>query len=1167
MRYEIPIDAIPQNIAVYHFINDDFIFVDFNSTAEKTEQVKKADLLQKKLLDVFPKAKEFGLYEVMLRVLKTGQSEVHENTFYSDSRISGWRRNHIIRLPNHDIMAIYEDLTALKQLESEAERHKQQLEDAQEIAKIGSWTWQVSNNEVFLSTEMCAILELPNTHQQMTLPELLAQLPDAVSQALQETMKNAVAKQTAYRVKLPFIKHNQHKTLIFSGKPKFVNDQPLMCTGTVQDISNQQDTLDQLAALGLIIDNIKNEVFIFEVDSLKFTFINQAALKNIGYSLPEMLQKTPVDIKPNINAAQFDGLLKKLMQTPDKFITFETVHRRKDGTDYDVEIRLQLLELENQTQFVVIANDITTIKQKRQQLEESEQKFKHIAANEFMGVFIYGETFIYVNQAFCTLLGYTESELLQLSPADLVHPEQKKLIQKMTQRRLKGESFHHQYDDIKLITKSGQIKEVRVATETILYQDQYVGMGTLVDITDIINTKQQLTMLAQVTQQTDDLIKIVNAQGEILFVNQATIKHSGFSETELVGAHTHILKSNHHDEAFYQNLWQTIMAGKVFHNIFVNKKKNGELFYEEETITPILNEAQEIAYFVSTGKDITSRIQMENALKESEQNFRNIFDNASDGIVIHSSDGILLDVNKVIEQRLGYSRNELIGKGLDFIDAPHAAANIPKMSKKLQENGKILFEGTHITKQGLQIPVEINATLIEYQHQPAVLSVVRDISRRKESERALIEAEELYRTLYKLSPVGILLLDPYTTKALEFNQTAHEQLGYSHDEFRQLRISDYELLEKPEETLAIIQKLNTGQPHTFQTQHKTKLGEARDIMVSVQKITLNKQSLLFCLYQDITNLNRFEQEFKTLSLRLSLATKAANIGVWEWDIPNNTLIWDQRMNELYEVNPQSPIDRIEHWKAILDPKDAPMVEQRIEQALQGIQDFDVQYRIHSQTGQIKTIQAMGLVEFDTHKNPLKMVGVNWDISQQKEYEKYLEKNVYLDPLTLIANRRQFDKSFEEEWRRAQRKKSILSICMIDIDFFKNFNDSLGHAQGDVCLKQVAQAINENVSRAGELAARYGGEEFIVLLPNNNAEETLKMAKALCEKVINLKIPHPNSKASKYVTISIGCATLDFSDAPLESPEHLIKQADDALYKAKENGRNRVEVYGTVEIQI
>lgn len=168
--------------------------------------------------------------------------------------------------------------------------------------------------------------------------------------------------------------------------------------------------------------------------------------------------------------------------------------------------------------------------------------------------------------------------------------------------------------------------------------------------------------------------------------------------------------------------------------------------------------------------------------------------------------------------------------------------------------------------------------------------------------------------------------------------------------------------------------------------------------------------------------------------------------------------------------------------------------------------------------------------------------------------KKMEQLSYLDGLTHIYNRRGFDRAASAEWKRMQRDGNILSLLMIDVDYFKKFNDHYGHQEGDDCLKLVASTLEGELFRPADIVARYGGEEFVVLLPGTDSEGAMKVAKRLVKSIENLNVEHVESEASDYVTISAGLACCTKEQKMTIS--RLVKNADEALYKAKSSGRNR-----------
>lgn len=184
--------------------------------------------------------------------------------------------------------------------------------------------------------------------------------------------------------------------------------------------------------------------------------------------------------------------------------------------------------------------------------------------------------------------------------------------------------------------------------------------------------------------------------------------------------------------------------------------------------------------------------------------------------------------------------------------------------------------------------------------------------------------------------------------------------------------------------------------------------------------------------------------------------------------------------------------------------------------------------------------------------------------QLKKLNSRLKDLAEVDALTSISNRRSFDQVLDEEWRRARRRGYSLAILMCDIDYFKSYNDSFGHQQGDLCIKQVAQCMKRVVRRPGDLVARYGGEEFAVVLPALDKEEAASIARVICQGVRDLRLPHPMSPANEYVTISVGVAAM----VPTEdhAAADLVGYADEALYLAKKSGRNRIQVYRSAMTQ-
>lgn len=191
---------------------------------------------------------------------------------------------------------------------------------------------------------------------------------------------------------------------------------------------------------------------------------------------------------------------------------------------------------------------------------------------------------------------------------------------------------------------------------------------------------------------------------------------------------------------------------------------------------------------------------------------------------------------------------------------------------------------------------------------------------------------------------------------------------------------------------------------------------------------------------------------------------------------------------------------------------------------------------------------------------VQITDVSMAVSRERKLREQaveLQSQSLVDGLTGIANRRRFDLHLEQEFRNAKRNSTPLSLIMIDVDYFKNYNDNYGHQRGDGCLVQIASALERVLVRANDLVSRYGGEEFAAILPNTNEEGALRVAEALRAEVESLALAHACSGVADHVTISLGVSTL--MPEPAAKTGNLIHAADRALYQAKHSGRNCVVV--------
>jgi diguanylate cyclase (GGDEF)-like protein/PAS domain S-box-containing protein len=248
------------------------------------------------------------------------------------------------------------------------------------------------------------------------------------------------------------------------------------------------------------------------------------------------------------------------------------------------------------------------------------------------------------------------------------------------------------------------------------------------------------------------------------------------------------------------------------------------------------------------------------------------------------------------------------------------------------------------------------------------------------------------------------------------------------------------------------------------------------------------------------------------------------------------------------------------WASRMHPEDREwVVNFCVAQSQAGV-DHEADYRALTHDGRYVWIRDVVHVVRNEDGTVNSLVGFMFDISERKRTEqqlitlqKELEELSFRDGLTGVANRRRFDALMEIEWSNARRNRQPLSLIMLDIDYFKQYNDCYGHLEGDICLKRVAWILTSAATRARDLLARFGGEEFVLVLPETDEAAARMLAERCCELILGEQIPHEQSSISPVLTISLGVGTV----IPGHDDELLpfIDAVDKRLYEAKQLGRN------------
>ncbi len=398
-------------------------------------------------------------------------------------------------------------------------------------------------------------------------------------------------------------------------------------------------------------------------------------------------------------------------------------------------------------------------------------------------------------------------------------------------------------------------------------------------------------------------------------------------------------------------------------------------------------------------RDLSERKRSEQELRESEDKFKSVFDFANIGIAITTVEGLAIDVNEELLTLVGYSKAELIGK--NFLEITHPDDRLREI-QCLKEiiSGKSetsRYEKRYLKKTGEIIWVDV-AIAARRNHEGQIdffIGMVMDITAYKNFEATLKESESRFRELYQTinSGVAIYKVNNQGEKGADYqiqniNKAALKMLGKTREETIGFTLTDIRPAIDSYGLVPVLQKVwKTGEPDFFPA--KLYVDENFKNWYEFQIYRLPNNEIVL-VYEDVTQQKENQQSIMSSQTRLQLAVKSGGIGTWELDLTTHELFWDDPMFELYEIAPDQFQGVYEVWSRSLNPLELERVEKELQLAIQGEKDFDTEFTITTGSGSVKNIKAFALTTFDENSGHEKIIGINYDITYQREHEAQLQ---------------------------------------------------------------------------------------------------------------------------------------------------------------------------------
>ncbi|MBI9035942.1 MAG: PAS domain S-box protein, partial [Bacteroidales bacterium] len=521
-----------------------------------------------------------------------------------------------------------------------------------------------------------------------------------------------------------------------------------------------------------IFENSTNLFYSHTTDHV-ITYLSPQVEQILGYTPEEAMVKwTELVTDHPINHIGFSHTVKAI-KTGKSQASYELELLRKDGTKIWVEVREAPVVENGKT--VSIVGSITDISERKQSeitLQHSEYLLRESQKMAGLGSYILdiASGFWESSSVLLTIFGIDSKYNRNIDGwLQLIHPDDKQMMaDHFTIHVLKNhEPFNKEY---RIIRKNDQnVRWVHGLGKLEFSNDgnPIRMIGTIQDITERKKSEESITKLSTAVKQSPSVIAIADLQGKLEYVNPKFTELTGYTQKEVLGQYSNILKSGEQSSDFYKELWETIRSGKLWRGEFHNKKKNGELFWEAASISPIIDSEGNIINFIKVAEDITERKKVENALKASEEKHKRLIETASEGFWLIDTQNITINVNQSLCDMLGYSKNEMLGKTpFDFVDEENFNIFSEQLSKA-SANRQRTYEVTLNSRTGSRIPTLINATSIkdEKGEFAGSFAFVTNVSLLKRGER-------VQKVLYNISNAVIT-----THNIKELIDFIHEELG------------------------------------------------------------------------------------------------------------------------------------------------------------------------------------------------------------------------------------------------------------------------------------------------------------------------------------------------------------------------------------------------------
>ncbi len=586
------------------------------------------------------------------------------------------------------------------------------------------------------------------------------------------------------------------------------------------------------------------------------------------------------------------------------------------------------------------------------------------------------------------------------------------IIKENLKKRLSG--IHIEPYEVTIKGKNGKVTNFFINAKKIVQNNQVLDVIVFHDIITVrermeTKVKEAEKLYLAMFEQTPFGVLVIDPEtNALLEFNDTAHRQLGYTREEFSKLHTYDIEATGSLEKIQEKHTQTLKEGQI-EFLTKHRTKNGE------TRMVLVNQRKiEIygkAVLLCTCHDVTGVNQMQDALRNSEEKFYGITNSVKDALILVDEESKVTYWNPAAEKTFGYTNKEATGKKIHELVVPRSMPaegrkRIRQSVKTFSETGMGYFTIGNVElvgrrKNGSEFPAELTLAPIKLNGQWHAVGVVKDVSKRKQADQKLREAEQRYHALFNQSPIGVLVVDPVTASCIEFNDVAHLQLGYTREEFESIKIFDIEAKESNEETRDHLKNLAESGGQEFETRQRTKNGETRDVIVTTRPFQSDDgRTYLHCIFHDITEIRKVQNALMESEARYRQLVELAQEGIWAINNDFTTVFVNPRMAQILGYKESDMLG-----KQLFDFIDPDMVE-TIRDIIVGFTrrgmkgQYDYAFP-HKNGGHVDTTITLSIIN-DDQKRKIGTLAVVSDITQRKQAERALKASEELSR-AIVAN--------------------------------------------------------------------------------------------------------------------------------------------------------------------